>query len=99
MSIRLTKIDKDAPYEQDGFNRYVKDVDVAEVDRGNFDGMLSLCIDARLAVTQIYNHFKTKEPVSTAGNALFSEIKSLSIPNHHLFNDVWITLINLSMKK
>ena len=78
MSIRLTKIDKDTRYEQVGFKKYVKDVDVAEVNRSDFDGMLSLCIDARLAVTPIYNHFKTKEPVSTAGNALFPEIKSLN---------------------
>ena len=78
MNIRYSKIDQDFDYSQDGFKKYVQNVQVSSVDKTDFDGLLSLCIDARLAVTQIYDTFKSKEPISTAGNAFFPEIKSLS---------------------
>ena len=77
MRTGLNKIPKDADYDQDGFTNYILDVDVSLPDKTDYDGLLSLCIDARIPVTPIYNRFKSKEPVSTAGNALFPEIQSL----------------------
>lgn len=77
MNIRLTKIDNDSEYTHEGFRKYVASVNVSTVDGNDYDGLLSMCIDARIPVSQIHKQFKTKEPVSTAGNALFPEIKAL----------------------
>lgn len=77
MRTGLNKIRKDADYKQDGFTNYILDIDVSIPDRTDYDGLLSLCIDARVPVTPIYEKFKSKEPISTAGNALFPEIQSL----------------------
>lgn len=77
MKINLRKIEKDSEFANNGYNKYVQNVNVNNVDKGNFDGLLSLCIDARLPVTKIHSHFESKEPVSTAGNAIKNAIKSL----------------------
>ena len=77
MKAKFSKIDKDSEFPNNGYNKYVQNVELAHVDKTDFDGLVSLCIDARLPVTKIYSHFQSKEPVSTAGNAIKDAIKSL----------------------
>ena len=77
MKANFRKIDSESEFVNNGYNKYVQNANVESVDKENFDGLLSLCIDARLPVTKIHDHFQSKEPVSTAGNAFQPEIKSL----------------------
>ena len=77
MKGQFLKIDKEAEFVNDGYNKFVQNIEIENVSK-DFDGLLSLCIDSRLAVSQICEQFPTKEPISTAGNALPLAIKSLS---------------------
>ena len=74
MRPKYTRIDKETEFVNDGYNNYIQNIELDFVDRTNIDGLLSLCIDSRLAVTQIFDQFKTKEPISTAGNVLTMNI-------------------------
>jgi hypothetical protein len=77
MNLKYLKIENDSYLNQEGYKKYIQEVQVSNVEKNEFDGLLSLFIDSRLAVTQISDYFKSKEPISTAGNALFPEIKKL----------------------
>ncbi len=77
MKPKFNKIDRDKEFVNDGYNNYIQYTEVQLVDKKDFDGLLSLCIDSRIAVTQICSQFPTKEPVSTAGNAFQKVISKL----------------------
>ncbi len=78
MKAKVKKIENDSDFSQKGYKKYIQDVEVTLPENSDYDGLLSLCIDSRIPVTPIYKRFPSKEPISTAGNALFPEITSLS---------------------
>ena len=84
MKAKFRKIDTDSEFVNEGYNKYVQNVQVEIVDKGNFDGILSLCIDARLPVTKIYSNFDSKEskgPLREAELGLYQISQTLM----HLF--------------
>lgn len=77
MRPKYTRIDKETEFVNEGYNNYIQNIEIDFVDRADIDGLLSLCIDSRIAVTQICEHFNSKEPISTAGNVLTKKIRKL----------------------
>lgn len=78
MKPTLSKMKNDVETNHEGYKKYILDVEVDSPDKSDYDGLLSVCIDSRIPVTAIHKRFPTKEPISTAGNALFPEITSLN---------------------
>ena len=48
MRLKYSKIDKETEFVNDGYNNYIQNIELDFVDKKNFDGLLSLCIDSRL---------------------------------------------------
>ena len=77
VSISFQQLDHHKPQSLPiGYERYIEGVKYQLPESIATDGYLSLCIDARLPVTKIFERFKTKIPVSSAGNAVPKPIKN-----------------------